>query len=339
VRVLRISPTANDRRHRERDLALRRLGVEVGIVAPFSYGPDWAPTPIEPELPHWRSPLANRNSIPFHLWDPRALRRAVHDFQPDLVDVHDECYFPAAAQAVLAAAGRPMTMFANQNIPKRYPLPIRGMRSWVFGRVGGFYVCSAEGAGVLRQWGYEGRIDLIPYGVEEELFQVRPNGDRIGFVGRLTPEKGLLDLLGFGRRLLCVGSGPLEDELRAAGAELTVVRSIDELARQFERMAVVVMPSRTVGNWKEQFGRTAAEAMAAGLPVVAYDSGALREVVGDAGVIVPEGDRERLVEAVESVLVAGEGLGERGRALAWQRYRWQTVAAKMTSLYEGALAA
>jgi len=339
VRVLRIYPTANDLRHRQRDLALRRLGVEVALVAPYTYGHDWAPTPIEPELRHWRSQLLNKNSIPLHMWDPRVLRRAVREFEPDLVDVHDECYFPAGAQAALAAAGRPVAMFAAQNKAKRYPAPIRRMRDWVFRRVGGFYACSEEAVRVLRHWGYGGHVDVIPYGVEDELFDVRPHGERIGYLGRLAAEKGVRDLLVFGRRLLCVGSGPLEDEVRSAGGEVTVARSVDELAGQLERMAVLVMPSRSVENWKEQFGRAAVEAMAAGVPVVAYDSGSLPEVVGDAGVLVREGDTDELVRATESVVSARNGLGERGRARARARYRWDAVAGQMIALYETAISA
>jgi glycosyltransferase involved in cell wall biosynthesis len=339
VRVLRVYPTANDLRHRRRELALRRAGVEIGLVAPHAYGCDWAPTPIEPELRHWRSRLVAKNSIPFHLWDPRALRRAIREFEPDLVDVHEECYFPAGAQVVSAAGDRPVTMFAAQNIPKRYPLPIRRLRDWVLGRVAAFYPCSSEAADVLEEWGYRGRLEVVPYGVEDELFEVRPRGERIGFVGRLAPEKGVAELLSFGSRLLCVGNGELRDQVRAAGAEVAVARTPDELAGQLERMAVLVMPSRTRPNWKEQFGRTAVEAMAAGVPVVAYDSGSLPEVIGDAGVIVPEGDHGALVRAVEAVVAAPEELGERGRARAYARYRWQCVAEQMRSLYDEAVAA
>jgi glycosyltransferase involved in cell wall biosynthesis len=336
--VLRIYPTANDTRHRRRDHELARLGVEVGLVAPVSYGPDWAPTPIEPELRHWRSRLVNRNSIPLHLWDPRVLRRAVREFAPDVVDVHEECYFPAAAEAVHAARGRPVTMFAAQNIAKRYPLPIRLTRDWVLRRVAAMYACSTDAATVLRQWGYRGRVATIPFGVEDELFDVRASGGRVGFVGRLSPQKGVRELLPFGSRLLCVGSGELDGEVRASGAEVVVARTVGDLAAQLARMAVVVMPSRTIPNQKEQFGRTAAEAMAAGVPVVAYDCGSLPEVVGDAGVIVREGDTASLHGAVESLLAGANGLGERGRERANRLYRWTSVARQMANLYEEALA-
>lgn len=339
MRVLRIYPTANDIRHRRRDLALRELGVEVGLVAPHAYAHDWAVTPIEPELRHWRSALVKGDSIPLHLWDPRALGRAVREFRPDLVDVHEECYFPAGAQSVRAAGGRPVTMFAAQNIAKGHPLPIRRLRRWVFDRTAAFYPCSTGAADVLRGWGYSGRLAVIPYGVEDELFDVRACGERVGFVGRLTPEKGVRDLLGFGRALLCVGAGPLEGEVRAAGGEIAVARSVDELARQLARMAVLVMPSRTGAGWKEQFGRAAAEAMAAGVPVVAYDSGSLPEVVGDAGVLVPEGDRARLRRAVEAARTVRDELGARGRARAWRSFRWAAVAERQASLYREAIAA
>lgn len=339
MRVLRVYPTANDARHRRRDHALRALGVEVGIVAPDRYGADLAPTPIEPELPHWRSRLANRNSIPLHLWDPLALRRAVRAFRPDVLDVHEEPSFPAAAEAALTAGRVPVVMHADQNLPRRYPLPIRLLRGWVFGRVRAMYPSSSGAAEVLRSWGYTGAIEVIPYGVEEEFFSARPAGDRVGFVGRLVPEKGVRDLLGFGSRLLCVGAGPLEQEVRSAGAEVAVARTIEELVRQLERMGVLVVPSLTTQRWKEQFGRVAAEAMAAGVPVVAYDSGALPEVVGDAGLIVPEGDREALVRSVEAAASDGDRLRELGRARAWQNYRWEAVARRMLDLYQAVVSA
>jgi glycosyltransferase involved in cell wall biosynthesis len=338
VRVLRVYPTANDPRQRCRDLALAQLGVETAIVAPYSYGADWSPAPIEPELTHWRSRLLNENSIPLHLWDPRVLHRAVREFDPDLVDIHEECYFPAGAQAVRAAGGRPVTMFAAQNIPKQYPAPIRWMRRWVLRRLGAAYPCSTDAAVVLREWGYRGPVEIVPYGVEDELFRVRPRGELVGFVGRLVPEKGVRDLLGFGKRLLCIGSGPLEGEVHAAGARIELAHTLEELAGAFEQMAVLAIPSRTTQSWKEQFGRVAVEAMAAGVPVVAYDSGALAEVIGDSGVLVPEGDRAALVEAIQDLLDRPDGLGERGRAQAWQRYRWRTVAEHMVRVYREALA-
>jgi glycosyltransferase involved in cell wall biosynthesis len=337
MRVLRIYPTANDPRHRRRDLALASLGLDVALVVPDGYRSTWAETPIEPELAYRRSRLLHKRSIPLHLWDPIALRRAVRQFRPDIIDIHEEPYFPAGAQGVRAAGGRPVVMQSCQNIAKRLPPPIRAMRRWVFDRVAGMYPCSTLAAGVLREWGFRGRVTVIPYGVEEELFDVAPTGERIGFIGNLVAQKGITDLLGFGRRLLCVGAGPLAGAVQAAGGEVVSTRSTEELARQLSRMAVLVAPSRTTPGLKEQFGRAVAEGMAAGVPVVAYDSGALPEVIGDGGLLVREGDRAGLTKAVSSLLQDPRPLGERGRARAWSRYRWATVAASMASLYRAVL--
>jgi glycosyltransferase involved in cell wall biosynthesis len=334
MRLLRVYPGAVEARTRHREKALRRLGVEVAIMLPSAYGPVWSVDGVEPELPHWPARIYNRHSIPLHVWDPRDLRRAIREFDPEIVDVHEQPSFPAGAEGVLAAGMRP----AEQNIAKRYPAPIRVMRRWVFARIAAIHAVSSQARDVVRSWGYEGRISVIPTGVEDEFFRVRSHGERVGFIGRLAPEKGVLDLQPLGSRLLCVGEGPLAGEMRAAGAEVVRARSADELTHQLERMAVLAVPSRTTPRWKEQFGRVVAEAMAAGVPVVAYASGALPETIGNAGLVVTEGDQAGLVQAIEAVLADPGDLGERGRARARERFAWDVVARQLRDLYEEVLA-
>jgi glycosyltransferase involved in cell wall biosynthesis len=88
---------------------------------------------------------------------------------------------------------------------------------------------------------------------------------------------------------------------------------------------VVVVPSvlDDAHGWREGFGLVPVEAMQAGTPVVAYASGALPEVLGDAAVLVPEGDRVALARAIADVLHDTAGAAERvarGRALVAERY-------------------
>ncbi len=123
MRVLRVYPGANDPRHLQRELALRRLGVEVGLVLPERYGFDWVVAPVEPELRAWRSPLLNPGSIPVHLWNRRVIRRAMREFSPDVVDIHEEPYFPSGAQGAWAAAGRPLVMYTARIFSSRSPGP------------------------------------------------------------------------------------------------------------------------------------------------------------------------------------------------------------------------
>jgi glycosyltransferase involved in cell wall biosynthesis len=123
-----------------------------------------------------------------------------------------------------------------------------------------------------------------------------------GYVGRLIPEKGIDWLLKSWKlarlpdqaRLVFVGQGPMESLIRAAATIDARIRLIGPV--RFEQIPTVmasldalVLPSLTTRDWCEQYGRVITEAMASGVPVIASDSGAIPEVVGDAGIIVKEG--------------------------------------------------
>lgn len=134
----------------------------------------------------------------------------------------------------------------------------------------------------------------------------------VGFVGRLVPEKGI-DLLLEALMSLpedvivaIAGDGWFEPELREEAARLGVTDRVRWLGR-LDRSRVVehmcafdalVLPSRRLPVWQEQFGRVLAEAMLCGTPVIGSDSGAIAEVIGEAGVVFPEDDREALASRI-----------------------------------------
>ena len=339
MRILRICPGANDPRHRQRELALARRGHEVGLVLPDSYGSDWQVAEVEADIRAWRARLWNRRSIPFHLWPPWVVARAIREFDPDVVDIHEEPYWPAGGELTWLGRRRPLAMYTAQNTLRSLPRPVAAMQRTVLARAGACYPCCSQAAGVLRSRGYRGHIEVVPLGVDDRLFAVQPRGDRIGFIGRFTSEKGVDALVRYGPRLLAVGEGPLAASIRAAGGEVRPARSFESLIGALAEMAVLAAPSRTTRTWREQFGRMAIEAMAAGVPVVATDSGSLPEVVGDAGIIVPEGDAQALHRAIAAVLAEPGDLGELGRRRARALYRWDGIAAKLEHVYKEALAA
>jgi glycosyltransferase involved in cell wall biosynthesis len=76
----------------------------------------------------------------------------------------------------------------------------------------------------------------------------------------------------------------------------------DEVADYMNAADVVVMPSVTTERFKEQYGRVAPEAMACGRLVITSDSGALPELVGDTGIVVPESELPRLHATLARVL-------------------------------------
>lgn len=111
----------------------------------------------------------------------------------------------------------------------------------------------------------------------------------------------------------------------------------EDIADLYRRASVVVCPARFEG-----FGFPAAEAMACGAPVVASNGGALPEVVGDAGSVVPAGDAKALETAIRAILNQpglATSLSEAGAVRARQLFCWRQHALVASSLYEKAIAA
>lgn len=147
-----------------------------------------------------------------------------------------------------------------------------------------------------------------------------PHGPAV-FAGRLSPEKGVAVAIEAarisGRPLVVAGDGPLDAELRAAARDLPQVRFVgrltpDALAALRASASVELAPSLA----HETFGLASAESMLRGLPVVASDVGALRELVPDDA-RVPAGDPRALADAW--VRLAGDvdaGLRQRDVARA-----------------------
>jgi glycogen(starch) synthase len=187
-------------------------------------------------------------------------------------------------------------------------------------------------------------IDLVTAGVPDELFELerRPAGYAL-YLGRLDVFHKGLDVLLEASALLAGRGTPVD--LRIAGrggGEAELTRRIGELGIQrhvsllgavsvaerndlFAGASIFVMPSRFEG-----FGIAAAEAMAAGVPVVASNVPALREVVDPpaGGVVVPPRDAEALAAAIAELMSHSEALARislTARSSA-ERFRWQHIA-------------
>jgi glycosyltransferase involved in cell wall biosynthesis len=89
----------------------------------------------------------------------------------------------------------------------------------------------------------------------------------------------------------------------------------------------------------EGFGFPAAEAMASGLPLVSTRGGALAEVVGDAGVLVPVADPAALAGAVNALLddpARRQALGRAARERVLECFNWDHAAAEVEAIYHKA---
>lgn len=181
-------------------------------------------------------------------------------------------------------------------------------------------------------------VRVIPSGVDVPGTVVAEDDPPfVLFAGRLSPEKGILELVAAaaGLPLVIVGDGPLRD--RVPGARGFVGH--DELERLYARAAVVAVPSH-----REGFGVVCAEAMAHGRPVVASAVGGLLDLVvdGETGILVPPGDVAALRDALTRLLAdealrrrMGDAARERVRAhFAWGPVTDATIAAYREALRE-----
>jgi len=109
----------------------------------------------------------------------------------------------------------------------------------------------------------------------------------------------------------------------------------EELVRLYSRAKIAVVPSLYEG-----FGLPAAEAMACGTPVIATTGGALPEVVGDAGVLVPPRRPDALADAIKRLLndkQSQQRMSEAGRERVKERFNWRQAARKTLEVYEEVL--
>ncbi|MBW3605155.1 MAG: glycosyltransferase [Actinobacteria bacterium] len=360
-RVLRVYHSGVVSGYRERDRELRRSGADVTLLTPRRWPHGGHHVHLEAGGDDFVAAARTVGRHPaLFVYDPRPLLHLLRRHRFDVLDIHEEPHSLSAAQVRLL--GRllqphaPFLLYTAQNIDKRYPWPFRALERAALRGASAIYPCSIEAGAVLRRKGFTGRLAVLPLGAATRQFTPRTNDDgertrlRIGYVGSLTEQKGVHVLL----RALAelegswsldvVGDGPRRASLRAEAAALGTADLItfhgalphDSLPARYRSLDVVVVPSLPTPGVREQFCRVAVEAMASGVPVVASRSGALPEVVGDAGVLVPPGDERALRAALRALLTDPERRAELRRrgVLRAQRFDWAQVARMHAALYE-----
>ena len=219
-------------------------------------------------------------------------------------------------------------------------------------------VSQATRKDIGREFGIaEHKFSVVPNGIDTNNFHPLPAMERRP--GRVmvttsadTPLKGLKYLLHALAALaparpdlhLVVIGQPKENSpvLKLIGdlgigdrVRFTGYVNQDDYVRQYARASMAVVPSLYEG-----FGLPAGEAMACGVPVISTTGGALAEVVGDAGLLVPPGNSEALQQAMASLLDHPD-LARRLGAIGFKRvqalFTWEQAARKTTAAYYQAI--
>lgn len=370
MRVVLLSKALTVGAYQKKAEEIARLGVDLTVLTP----PSWRDRRGTQRAERLHTDGYALRTIPllfngnFHLhWYP-TLWRELGNLRPQVVHLDEEPYNLATflgVRAALSVAARPL-FFTWQNLHRAYPPPFRWFEQSVYRACACAIAGNADAAAVLRRKGYAGEVAVIPqFGVDPQIFSptetvpaetapaappAQPPAFHIGYAGGLLPEKGLDVLLRACAgltgdwRLTLAGSGEAQADLQAQAAELGIssrMHLAQKLPSQampdfYRRLDVLVLPSRTRPNWKEQFGRVLIEAMACGVPVVGSDSGEIPNVIGDAGLIFPEGDVDGLQGHLQGLLTdrqTGQGLGTAGRERVLARFTMAQIARRTVEVY------
>jgi glycosyltransferase involved in cell wall biosynthesis len=294
----------------------------------------------------------------FHLHYYPQLDRLLRQLQPDILHVDEEPYNLATFLALRSARrihARSL-FFSWQNLNRRYPFPFNLIERAVLDQASACIAGNHEAEHVWRAKGYRGLIEIIPqFGVDPDVFA--PAADHqaarqlvIGYVGRFVDEKGIdlllkaLSKLNDDWRADLIGSGPARARLIELTRRLNLADRVrwlnwipsSEIRDFYRTLDVLVLPSRTKPNWKEQFGRVLVEAMACGVPVIGSTCGEIPNVVGDAGLSFLEGDVDALhgqLSRLQRDAALRTELSQRGRQRVLDHFTQAQIAHRTYEVY------
>jgi len=295
----------------------------------------------------------------YHLHYYPTLKKRLAEIKPDVVHIDEEPYNFATWKAMRQAqdVGAKTLFFSWQNINRSYPLPFSQFEKQVLNGVDAAIMGNNDAVAVWQSKGYTGPYTVIPqFGVDPTIFHPPAKRDKgRGFIigaanRRLVPEKGEDLLLRAAAnlpgiwRLHIAGNGPARAGLEQLAIDLGIADRVhfdgtissSEVVTYLQQMDALVLASRTLPNWKEQFGRVLVEAMACETAVVGAQSGEIPNVIGDAGLTFPENDVDALHEQLKRLIQSEtlrDDLGKAGRQRVLDTYTQSQIAAQTVAVY------
>ena len=297
-------------------------------------------------------------------------------FKPDIIQVEQGAKSVGYAQLIslnkLLRLEAKNVFFTWWNLPYTVKFPLAWLEAYNLNNTQAVIAGNQDGVEILRSHGYGGLIEVMPQlGVDEELFRpspqlalaaklnLRQDEFIIGYIGRFVAEKGILtlikalaSLLEYPWKLLLLGRGGLEEEiikqavLAGFGERLVIIPSVEhsQVANYLNLMNVLILPSETTYQvktltavgWKEQFGHVLIEAMACKVPVIGSDSGEIPNVIGEGGLIFPEGDSLALRDCIHKIITdisLRHRLAELGYQRVLEKYTNKALARRLFEFY------
>ncbi|MFD2183544.1 glycosyltransferase [Rhodoplanes azumiensis] len=373
LRILSIAHPAVSRavgRRRYTPFAARR-DLDVHLVVPATwhqFGRDTAADPPpDPGVTLHVMPIRLKKAGPmgWYLHFYPGLRELIRTLAPDVIHLWEEPWSVVALQASLLKGDAALVLEVDQNILKRLPPPFESIRRHVLRQTTHLLSRSPDATMVCRARGYAGPVTPIGYGVDPTVFRPDPAADRrtttssratplrLGYVGRLVVEKGLDDALDAMARatapctLSILGEGPHEPKLRDRIVALGLADRVDirgwgtpdAVAAFMRSLDALILLTRTTHAVREQFGRVIVEAQSCGVPVIGSTCGAIPDVIGRGGWVIPESDPAALAALIERLAADPGALartGEAGRENVLTRFTYEAVAEALAVAWQAA---
>lgn len=303
-----------------------------------------------------------------HIFFYQGLSKLIRRGEYDIIHLWEEPYILSGFQVAWLAkrAGIPYVFSSYQNLNKNYPWPFSFFERYVVSHAKAWVAWASLVYDNLLARSYpKEKAHLIYPGIDGTIFypsadksEVRSklnltSGTLFVFVARLVEDKGVSVLLSALEKLkgewslLILGAGPLKEriEIWASANQLServkiMLAKHDEVPSLLRACDVLVAPSQTMPNWKEQFGRMLVEAFASKVAVIASDSGEIPRVVGEAGLIVGEKNVQALTQAMQAMIddpVLQKRLANEGYERFLSHFQQSTVVQKHIELYQSML--
>lgn len=298
-----------------------------------------------------------------HFYAPWKFLVHMMRIRPQIIYVEEEPESASAFQsAIISKLSKSKFVFLSwENLKGRFSFRKRLLSRFVKNSAD-CAIAGNEGARqLLQDKGYKRQIAVIPqFGLDERVFARKRNEGLkmklelkssfiIGFIARLLKEKGILTLieavsyLDGDYQVLIVGEGEAKAEAVELAMRLGVLNRLifagvinhSELPDCINCLNLLVLPSLTTPHWKEQFGHVLIEAMACEVAVIGSDSGAIPEIIGDAGLFFHEGNAKELAERISLIMYDSslrKSLEIKGRQRVLERFTTDSLVDRLFAI-------
>ncbi len=281
-------------------------------------------------------------------------------FKPDIIHIDEEPWFLSTFQIIFLSINflKPppkFVIFTWENINKKFKFYYHWIERYNLKKASVIFAGNKEAKKRILQINPCANVYVLPnlgVNLNEYNFKKKISSRiRIGYIGRLVPEKGIFLLLNAflklpvkNKFLSITGDGILKQKIKQfiETHKLTGIVKLnppvphEKVAELFKELDILVLPSYSTSAWKEQFGHVLIEAMAGKTAVLGSSCGAIPEVIDKAGLIFKENDENDLLKKLYKLVKdknLREKLIEKGYKRVKKHYTNEVLAEKTVDTY------